>query len=281
MAAANKELERLRELLRQQEKLASIGLLTSGVAQEIRKPISFILESLRVLEDSFADITLSARKYIETFKLQAAGKTDGAILIDQLDAEADKLEATLKIATGRFSQSFDEIERMHQILEDLSCYSKTEASQRDTVDIHECIDAALRIVHSELKYQVNVKKVYAALPELRCYPRQLTQAFVNLFMNSVQAIPDNGELKITTLFENEHIAILVKDDGTGIPESLQHRVFDPFFTTKEGSQGSGLGLCIVDEIIRKHNGYITFTSAVGRGTEFRIELPVEQQKSNS
>ncbi|MBU1638607.1 hypothetical protein KKC97_13170 [bacterium] len=271
---------RIRDLLRHQEKLASIGLLAAGVTQEIRKPIAFIRDSLRLLEDSFTEIVQSARKCLDTYRQQDGDTSNQSLSEGHLGEEAVKIETALKEVNKLFSQSFEEIERVHQILADLTCYSKNDESVRETMNIHECLDAALRIVHSELKYQVKVRKAYGELPEIRCYPRAITQAFVNLFINSAQAIPDRGELIITTQSENGHVVVLIKDDGTGIPESLQHRVFDPFFTTKEAGQGSGLGLCIVEETIQKHGGTITFTSIVGRGTEFRIELPIENQKSN-
>jgi two-component system NtrC family sensor kinase len=194
--------------------------------------------------------------------------------IDRLAEESD-LEFILEDVKDLLPQSLEGVERVRQIVADLKSFSRDDESKRESADIHECINGALNIVWNELKYHVTLDKSFGSIPAIECYPRQLTQVFVNLLINAGQAIQDQGEIRISTMREGDNAVITLSDNGSGIPEPLQARVFDPFFTTKEVGKGTGLGLSIAYGIIQKHRGSIRLKSEVGKGTEFRIELPID------
>jgi two-component system NtrC family sensor kinase len=133
----------------------------------------------------------------------------------------------------------------------------------------------VNIAWNELKYKVDLRKQYGKLPLTKCYPQQLNQVFMNLLVNAVQAIEDQGTIAITTWCEDGSIYAAVTDTGSGIlPEHLE-RIFEPFFTTKEVGKGTGLGLSITYDIVKKHEGEITVQSLPGKGTTFSVRIPVK------
>jgi two-component system NtrC family sensor kinase len=258
---AIEDLSRTKDMLLQQEKLASIGQLAAGVAHEINNPIAFVQSNLRTLESYMASIRTLLARVFEMKRLQGMDEVRQAWdEIDRLAEESD-LEFILEDVKDLLPQSLEGVERVRQIVADLKSFSRDDESKRESADIHECINGALNIVWNELKYHVTLDKSFGSIPAIECYPRQLTQVFVNLLINAGQAIQDQGEIRISTMREGDNAVIT--------------RVFDPFFTTKEVGKGTGLGLSIAYGIIQKHRGSIRLKSEVGKGTEFRIELPID------
>jgi len=143
-------------------------------------------------------------------------------------------------------------------------------------NINECIESTINIVWNELKYKATVKKEYGAIREIKCYPQELNQVFLNLLINASQAIKKQGEITIKTWEEEDSVFISVSDTGYGIKKEYINRIFEPFFTTKDVGKGTGLGLSICYDIIKKHNGEITVESTPGEGSTFTIKLPYLQ-----
>jgi two-component system NtrC family sensor kinase len=141
-------------------------------------------------------------------------------------------------------------------------------------DLNECIESTVNIVWNELKYKAILKKDYGKLPLTKCYPQQINQVFMNLLINAVHAIEKQGEITIKTWEEDKSIWAAISDTGRGIPEEHLNKIFEPFFTTKEVGKGTGLGLSITYEIVQKHNGDITVESEVGKGTTFKVRIPI-------
>jgi signal transduction histidine kinase len=133
-----------------------------------------------------------------------------------------------------------------------------------------------------MKHVVVLSKRYGDLPPVPCYPMQLKQVFMNLLVNAFQAIeekiggrPETGLIRLRTEIHGDRVVVSVSDTGTGItPENLA-RIFDPFFTTKKIGVGTGLGLSTCYSILRRNGGTLTVESQVGRGSTFRVEIPVD------
>ncbi|PKP30589.1 MAG: hypothetical protein CVU00_13460 [Bacteroidetes bacterium HGW-Bacteroidetes-17] len=140
-------------------------------------------------------------------------------------------------------------------------------------DIVDGIETVLILYHNQIKQGVEVIKDFKTIPVIRCYPDEMNQVWTNLFHNSLQAMDNHGTLKLSVEPENGGVSIKVSDTGGGIPEELREKIFQPFFTTKKAGEGSGLGLDIVKQIMKKHDGTIDFESEVGVGTTFKIWLP--------
>jgi two-component system, NtrC family, sensor kinase len=144
------------------------------------------------------------------------------------------------------------------------------------VDLNKNIDSTLNVVWNEIKYKAIVYKEYGKLPDITCYPQQLNQVFMNILVNAAHAISDKGEIRIATLTSNGNVEVKISDTGSGIPRENLPKLFDPFFTTKEVGKGTGLGLHVAYDIVKKHHGMIDVESTVGKGTTFTIRLPLSQ-----
>jgi two-component system, NtrC family, sensor kinase len=131
------------------------------------------------------------------------------------------------------------------------------------------------IVWNELKYKCQVKKEFGTLPQIYCLPSQLNQVFMNLLVNAAQAIETRGTITIRTGQEGEQVWVEIEDSGMGIPDEILPRIFDPFFTTKPVGKGTGLGLPVSYGIVERHQGRIDVKSEIGRGTIFRVWLPIQ------
>ena len=171
-------------------------------------------------------------------------------------------------------ESLEGTERVRKIVADLKVFSHPTEKQMVHADLNECLKSTLNIVHNELKYKARVITDFGSVPEVRCRPGEINQVFMNLLVNACHAIERQGEIRVSTRTEEGAVVVSIADTGCGIPEEIRGRIFDPFFTTKPVGKGTGLGLTLSYDIVRKHGGTLTFESEVGKGTTFRIRLPV-------
>jgi len=174
------------------------------------------------------------------------------------------------------SDSIEGTQRIAEIVRNLKEYSHTDQEAIRESDINSCIETTLKMVNNNLKYKCEINKDLQALPLIRCNPGKLNQVFTNLIINAGQAINEHGTINIKTTTANDHILILISDNGKGIPEENINKLFDPFFTTKAVGEGTGLGLSISYGIIKEHGGTITVDSTPYKVTTFTISLPIDQ-----
>jgi signal transduction histidine kinase len=158
---------------------------------------------------------------------------------------------------------------------DLKDFAHPGEQKLQYADINRNLDSTLNVVWNELKYKTKVIKDYGDLPEVRCYPQQINQVFMNLLVNAAQAIEKKGEIKIATRALDGQVEIKIGDTGSGISKEDLSKIFDPFFTTKDVGKGTGLGLNVAYNIIKKHKGSIDVESELGRGATFIIRLQVD------
>jgi PAS domain S-box-containing protein len=271
LGKTHEELKASQLKILQQEKMASIGQLAAGVAHEINNPLAFISSNLGTLDKYI-------NKLIDFIQTQSEGieslqHTDVAGTIEEKRKEL-KLDRVIDDIKELIAESVDGSERMKKIIHELNCFSRMDEEDYREADINDCIESAVSIVWPELKYKATLKKDYGILPVTKCHPHQINQVMVNLLINAVNSIEDQGEIVIKTCDKDQSIWIEVSDTGRGIPEGNLSKIFEPFFTTKEIGKGTGLGLSITYEIIQRHKGDITVKSAVGKGTTFTIRIPV-------
>jgi len=276
LEGAYTELKQTQAKILHQEKMASIGQLAAGVAHEINNPMGFIasnLGSLNKYVEKISEYIRIAADIIREFNEQAAdarfGDARKRLKIDYILDDAKKLVA----------ESLDGADRIKTIVQNLKNFSRADKAERKLASINECLDSTLTIVWNELKYKCTVKKNYADLPLVSCYPQQLNQVFMNLLVNAGQAIEQQGEIVIRTWKEEESVFVSVSDTGCGIPKEHLLKIFEPFFTTKDVGKGTGLGLSIGYEIVQRHNGEITVLSEIGKGTTFTVKIPIAENKS--
>jgi signal transduction histidine kinase len=277
-----KELKDTQSVVIQQEKMASIGQLAAGVAHEINNPTGFISSNLKTLSDYLHDLFDLIEGYRDLVRLLKSSSLVqgpfGELLLSITEKEsAMDLPFVLDDTPKLLEESRDGTERIKKIVQDLKDFAHPGKQDLAYADINKNLDSTLNIVWNELKYKAKVVKDYGDLPEVRCYPQQLNQVFMNLLVNAGQAITKEGVITISTRTVNSHVEVRIHDTGIGIPKDNLSRIFDPFFTTKEVGKGTGLGLNVAYNIVKKHNGSIEVESTVGEGIAFTIRLPSDSE----
>jgi signal transduction histidine kinase len=273
----------------QSQKMSSIGQLAAGIVHEINNPTGYVSSNLKTLSDYQEDMKKILLLYQDLVKrFQEVGIRDDSLgqftdQIKMIQNEYNQLDMDhiLQDATDLIQESREGIERIKRIISDLKDFTHPEVDELQFMDINRIIDSTLNIVWNEIKYKAIVEKDYGVLPQVRCYPRQLNQVFMNVLMNAAQAIERKGVINVSTRSENGHVWIKISDTGRGIPRENIPKVFDPFYTTKEVGEGTGLGLNVAYDIIKKHDGTIVVYSDAGKGSTFTIRIPVDQVKTNS
>lgn len=165
------------------------------------------------------------------------------------------------------------VDRISKIMYALKNFSRFDATgKKNKASIQETIETVLTIYQNQLKRGINLVKDYDDVAPIECYPDDLLHVWTNLIYNSLQAMSFVGDLEIAVKDKGEDILVSLKDSGPGIPKEIQSKIFEPFFTTKAPGEGSGLGLDIVNKIVKRHGGRIELTSVPGE-TIFYIYLP--------
>ena len=265
----------------QNEKMASIGQLTAGIAHEINNPINFVYNGIDSLNMSLDDLTKIMTKYNE---LEHAQNGQMEVILSEISDMKKRLrfEKLMKNLPTVLADIKNGANRTIEIVKGLRVFSRLDEEDQKAANINECLDSTLILLRNKTKDRVDVKKFFDdSLGDIMCYPGQLNQVFMNLLSNAIQAIPEernDGKIMIYTENLQKSVIIRIMDNGSGIPEDVKKKIFEPFFTTKPVGIGTGLGLSITYGIIEKHDGKIYVNSEVDKGTEFVIELPKESKK---
>ncbi len=244
----------------QQEKMASLGTLTAGIAHEINNPINFISSNMMGLESLVEDLTDDSLRIQED-------KTE-----IEIKSEIEEHVSNINLLIGNINIG---INRTVEIIKSLRTFSRGTEENFSNADINENIDSTLLLLKNQHKGKIEIIKNYGDIPFIFCSIGKINQVFMNLIVNAIQAIEDSGTIEIKTYIENEYLVVEIKDSGQGIPEELQDKIFEPFFTTKEIGKGTGLGLAISYTIIKNHKGQIKLISEIGKGTSFFVFLPIK------
>ncbi|AFY56347.1 putative ATPase [Rivularia sp. PCC 7116] len=284
------ELKQAQLQMVQNEKMASLGNLVAGVAHEVNNPIGFLTGSISNAEDYIQDLFAHIKCYQENYPNPEEEVNEHAedIDLEYLSEDLPKLLNSMRLAT----------ERVKDISTSLRTFSRADTSQKVACNIHEGIDSTILILKYRLKAndkrpEIGVIKKYGKLPPVKCFLGQLNQVFMNIIANAIDALDTASQGKafaeikanphkitINTEFISEEntVIISIKDNGSGMPESVRERIFDNLFTTKGVGKGTGLGLAIAKQIVEEtHNGKLSCNSTLGEGTEFVIELPISEQ----
>ncbi|SDK17188.1 ATP-binding protein [Billgrantia gudaonensis] len=261
-----RDLEQANSQLLQSEKLASIGQLAAGVAHEINNPIGYVFSNLKTLADYVRDL------------LEIIDASDRVTSLEELQALKQRLDYGYIRDDVRalISESEEGIERVKSIITALKDFSHIDEEDFVAADLHRGLETTLSLVNNELKYKAEVIKEYGELPPVECLPSQINQVALNLLTNAVQAIDGRGRIVIRTGCDTERAWFEIEDTGHGIPAEHRERLFEPFFTTKPVGEGTGLGLALSSSIVQKHGGRIEMASEPGRGSRFRVWLPIHQ-----
>jgi len=269
------EKKRLEMQLVRNEKMASLGELTAGVAHELNTPLSFIHANLLNLKKFYDKITVLLDCYEQ---IDLPGDVKKGIQEKKKEINYDYIKERMGKMIDRSSVGTD---RMNQIIQDLKSFSRMDAGKFTVSDINANIETTLGIMSHEAKNRIEIKREFGNLPPIACYIGKLNQVFLNLLVNACHAIEDKGEIRIKTELGNGMVKIQISDTGRGISKDIIDHIFDPFFTTKPVGQGTGLGLSISRNIIKQHKGEISVKSDPGRETTFTIRIPANLDEAVS
>lgn len=275
----NTRLGEAQEQLAQSERLASIGQLAAGVAHEINNPIGYVQSNLGTL-GSYLDDLFQLMSSYELALAEMPRDNPQLIAAMQLKQEKD-FDFLREDVPSLMAESHEGITRVRKIVADLKDFSRVDNSQEwQWANLHQGLESTLNIVNNEIKYKADVVKQFGDLPDIECLPSQLNQVFMNLMVNAAHAIPVNtrGTITLRTGMGEggDTVWVEVADTGCGIEADHLKRIFDPFFTTKPVGKGTGLGLSLSYGIVQKHGGQIMVSSEPGKGSRFRVSLPVSQ-----
>lgn len=277
LSAANTDLKQAQSRLLQSDKLASIGLLAAGVAHEINNPVSFVSSNLGALK-RYVDDLLALISAYESAELYDVAEWPAAFAaVGRVKAEIGlaflKTDVILLLA-----ESHDGLGRVKKIVKSLKDFSRIDSSETWLqADIRQGIESTLHVVSNELRYRCEVVSEYGELPLVECVPSQLNQVFMNLLVNAAQSIDDHGLVTIRTGCQGAEVWVEIADTGCGIPAKNLPQIFDPFFTTKPIGKGTGLGLSVSYGIVESHHGRIEVSSEIGKGSIFRVCLPITRE----
>lgn len=269
-----RRLEEAHNQLLQSEKMASLGQLAAGVAHEINNPMGFISSNLSSLR-GYADRLLALVDTYEGIVASLPRDAPGREQIIQARKAAD-VEFLKEDVLSLINESTIGIERVRRIVRDLKTFSHVDSAEWQFVNLNDCLDSTINLASNEFSEKAQVVKQYGRIPDIECLPSEINQALLNLLLNAVQAVEPPGTITVRTGNEDSEVWVEVADTGCGIPAENLKRIYDPFFTTKPVGTGTGLGLSITYGIVRKHNGHIDVQSEPGKGTTFRVVLPVRR-----
>jgi signal transduction histidine kinase len=284
----------------QNEKMVALGQLVAGIAHEVNNPVSFIYGNLQYAGQYVEDLTNMIKVYQQEYPKPTPK-------IQQMVKDID-LNFVINDLQNLIGAMYRGADRIREIVLALQNFSRHDEAEMKQVNIHEGIDSTLVMLQHRLRETADrpaiaIVKEYGNLPLVNCYASELNQVFMHLLNNAIDAMEksfvtshtlregeapmllvENREQRTipqirihTEVKDSNFVSIAIADNGSGIDESLRSRLFDPFFTTKPVGRGSGLGLSISHQIIvQKHQGQITCTSSPGKGAEFAIKIPINE-----
>ncbi len=262
-----------------QEKMASLGQLTAGIAHEINNPINFVSSNITPLKRDIKDImevigfyrSLGEKEFSEA-TIKAAKNLEQELELDYVLEEVDQL-----------LKGMDEgAKRTVEIVKGLRIFSRVDEQDVKKVDLHDGINSTLILLNSSIPGKIRIVREFGELPMVECLAGKINQVFMNILNNAVHALTDHldhitdPKIVIRTRAFPDRVVLEIEDNGPGMPENVRQRIFEPFFTTKAVGKGTGLGLSIVYSIIESHKGSLEVISDEGRGTTFIIALPIYQ-----
>ena len=270
----NQALQRQQAAMLKNEKLATIGMLSAGVAHEINNPLAVVISNLNALTNYNKQL-LQLLGDVERWHEEGNLPAPLAEQFQQLNQQAD-FEFIAEDAPDMMLDMQDGLHRVQDIVSNLKSFSRTQPGERQSLDVNACIQASLKLVNNAIKDHCEVSLDLQPLPETAGNNSELSQVFMNLLINAAHAAKENGHITVRSKLDTEsgEIDIQVQDNGCGIPENVIKDIFNPFFTTKPPGQGTGMGLAVAHGIITDHSGSIRVVSKEGAGTRFTIRLPV-------
>lgn len=268
------ERKHLQQQLIQSQKMEAVGQLSAGIAHEINTPIQYIRDNTMFFKNEFENIKNCIYKKINN-NLNSASDSN----------EEGDLDYAMQEIPQAIEETLEGIEAVADIVRSLKEFSHPGAEEKVFLDINQALHSTAIVSKNEWKYVAEISwDLDPLIGEIKCFPGELNQVFLNIIINAAHAIETNkklhnieerGLIKIKTSKDEDNLVITISDNGTGIEDHIKGKVFEPFFTTKEVGKGTGQGLSLAySTVVQKHKGKIWFDSKFGSGSTFYISLPI-------
>ena len=272
------ERHQMRGRVMQSEKLASLGMLSAGVAHEINNPLAFVSNNLAVIERDVGFLLALVSIYDTAHDSLATVAPEPAQQARRLASDFD-LDYVKNHMGAILASTRQGVKRVADIVQNLRGFARLDHAKDDRADIHEALNTAIEMLRGRLdRRNIKLELHFGEIPAVAGSPAQLNQVFLNLLVNAMQAIEsthrEDGRITVTTEIHGREVIVEVADNGCGISEEHLPQIFDPFFTTKDVGDGTGLGLSITHSMVQDHGGRLEVESVPNQGTRFRIFLPI-------
>ena len=261
------------------EKMASLGQLTAGVAHEINNPINFVASNVKPLELDINDVFDVLKKYEVLDPENNIKQQLAEIEAYKKDIDVEYIREEINMLLSGIKEGAN---RTAEIVKNLKNFVRLDQSHLVFANLNEGIESTLVLVRNTFPQNIIVEKHLAPTEKVECAPGKINQVFMNIITNAVQAMrmkqyagDEKPRLIISSVQQEGHVAVSIKDNGIGMNSDIIEKIYEPFFTTKEVGEGTGLGMSIVKGIIENHNGTLHINSTPGEGSEFIVTLPVK------
>jgi len=277
------DLKTTKQELVHKEKMASIGQMAAGIAHEINNPLSYVISNFSSMDsylESIVKLQGLQSEFLNSIELGQDQKiSQMKKSISEYEEEAD-IQFVFEDIRSVISDSFNGLKRVKNIITDLKSFTYSQSTELEICDINHVVDETLTLLKFEITDEILIEKQLDVVPQFMAHNGLMVQVLTNLVKNAIQAMREHNTqsptVTITVQQRDDNILILIKDNGPGIPEESRGKIFDPFFTTKTVGEGTGLGLSVVFNIIKRLNGELSFNSKTNQYTEFVISFALEQ-----
>lgn len=264
--AAEEQMNLERNLMRR-DKLVTIGELASGVAHEINNPMGYVSSNVSSLAEYLDEV-------LPLLRSLASGRDKGTVERVLQQASAVDLDFILSDLPVCLRETMEGVDRVLTIVSDLKAFARDDGEAKELGDVNQILDSTVSILWNQIKYKAELVRDYGELPAIPCFPSRLGQVFLNLIYNAAQAVDRGGRIVLRTGTTQDSVFVEIEDNGQGMEPDVLDQIFEPFYTTKPRGVGTGLGLSIARKIVDQHDGRIEATSIGGKGSTFRLELPL-------
>lgn|GEM_PF-1728074 len=273
----------------QSEKMAAIGQMVAGVAHEINTPLGYVGSNVEIIGDVLQSLEAVAVDFHRFAELMQSDDADEENIKKQMDSIHERVLALKENELFEESRSLIKdarygLKQINEIVLNLKEFSRMDRSKEDEFDINEGLEQTLKIAYNSYKHEAEIIKEFGDVPNIRCFPSQVNQVFLNLITNAAHAVSQvdrPGIIRIATGVQGDSVYITIRDNGIGMTEDVQQRIFEPFYTTKDVGNGTGLGLSITHAIIQEHEGKIKLLSKPGVGSNFLILFPIDRHANGA
>ena len=275
-----KDLNMTRNQLVIQEKLASLGQLTSGIAHEIKNPLNFINNFSKLSKELIDELKESLQK--------EQSSSVGKPYVQMKKETWSFIEELLGDIQSNMEKISSHGERANEIITGMLEHSRGKSGRPELVDINKSMDTYSNLAfHSQRSLDSSFNAVFEkdydkSLQPILANPQDISRIILNIITNACDAVKEkqnqNNVIQLKTQKEGNQVKMIIQDNGSGLPVSIKEKIFNPFFTTKATGQGTGLGLSLVHDIVTKHSGTVTVESKEGEFTQFTVSLPIKKNE---